>query len=102
MPIWGQTPNASPPTATLVKAADPAGNESFSDLAAPSTTPLSPDQSPAPEGTPAEPEHILQKFRLDYTWLPQGDRHGLEISDVELSATYALPIGDGWAPFLIT
>jgi hypothetical protein len=45
---------------------------------------------------------LLKQARLDYTWLPGGASKGLQINDVELSATFNVPVVEGWAPLLLT
>jgi hypothetical protein len=50
----------------------------------------------APETTPC-----FQQLKLDTTYLPGDGNNGLEITDLELSGTWALSCADGWAPLLI-
>ncbi len=69
--------------------------------AATAPTTLPPGADHAPEATPPEP--WLRQFRFDSTWLPPaGGSRGFGINDQELSATFALPTADGWAPVLFT
>ena len=49
------------------------------------------------------PHGLLQQFKFDYTtWLPAIGNNGVQMNDWELSATAAVPLGEGWAPLLIT
>jgi hypothetical protein len=64
--------------------------------------PLVQPEVPGPDSAPPPVHRLWQPLKFDYTWLPGGGSKGLEINDVELSATLNLPFSDQWAPLLIT
>jgi hypothetical protein len=92
-PARGQAPPgppATPPDATPFPAA-PDG-----------VPPAPPDLPPPPDGPAPPHQDFFQQLKLDYTFLPALSRNGLQMSDVEMSATFALPVVKEWAPLLLT
>ncbi len=66
-------------------------------------TPLLQQETAAATGNaPTPAPRLMQLAKLDFTWLPSSNNGGLEIDDVELSATFGVPLADGWAPLLLT
>jgi hypothetical protein len=64
---------------------------------------LSPeDRAPAVTELPAETQRFLRQVKVDITWLPGGRSNGLQITDIESSATLGVPLVEGWAPLLLT
>jgi hypothetical protein len=61
---------------------------------------LLPELSARPNSPPAQ--DLLQHLKLEYTWLPGMSNNRLQMNDVELTATAAVPLADGWAPLLIS
>lgn len=48
------------------------------------------------------PSPLFQQLKFDYTWLPALGTNRLQINDVELNTTVAVPLVDGWVPLLIS
>jgi hypothetical protein len=65
----------------------------------PPATPL-PELSAHPDSLLAQ--DLFQRLKLETTWLPGMSANRLQINDVELTATAALPLADGWAPLLLS
>jgi hypothetical protein len=69
--------------------------------------PAAPAGVPAPADRPPEaappPEPWFQHARFDSTWLPPaGGGRSFGINDQDLSATFAVPTAEEWAPVLLT
>jgi len=56
----------------------------------------------APERSPLPAERALRSLKLNSTWLPDQQTTGLAINDLEVSATWAVPLAKESAPLLVT
>jgi hypothetical protein len=66
------------------------------------TPPAAVENAVAPtDVSSAQRIHWLQQAKFDTTYLPGGGNDGLEITDLELRGTFAIPCADGWAPLLV-
>jgi hypothetical protein len=70
-------------------------------LPAPTPLPM-PADAAAEKDNPEPPACGLRQIKVDYTFLPALSQNNLQINDLELSTTLALPIAKEWAPLLIT
>jgi hypothetical protein len=60
------------------------------------------EQALAPQPCPSpEPPSWIQKLKLDGTYLPGSGTHGLEITDLDASGTFALLWAESWSPLLV-
>ncbi len=50
----------------------------------------------------SQPTRFLQLLEMENTWLAPGGGQGLGVDDLELSATFAIPLFARWSPFLVT
>jgi len=95
-PPYGAPPTGSPYTAAPY-ASPPYG-----------ATPYDPNVVPPPGSLPpageffAQPTRFLQVLEVDNTWLAPGGGQGLGVDDLELSASFAIPLFAAWSPFIVT
>ncbi len=105
IPVWGQSnePPFSPFPVAPTPADEgirPAASASGTDLNYTSPATLLPELNGHLDSPPAQ--EWFKQGKLEYTWLPATSHKSLQINDVELTATAAIPLAQGWAPLLIS